>query len=78
MLRRQQAALEPLEASPDGEAWRRALAAEISALEADRFRIPWQDGLPEVLRQSLEPFRARLEASYSSMCNPLEIGMGHD
>ena len=78
MLRRQQAALEPLEARPDGEAWRRALAAEISALEADRFRIPWQDGLPEVLRQSLEPFRARLEASYSSMCNPLEIGMGHD
>jgi len=78
MLRRQQAALTRLGALPDGDAWRRALEAEISALEADRFRIPWQDGLPEVLRQSLEPFRERLEASYSPMCNPLEIGMGHD
>jgi hypothetical protein len=78
MLRRQQAALERLEARPDEDVWRRALADEISALEADRFRIPWQDGLPDVLRQSLEPFKARLEASYSPMCNPLEMGMGHD
>jgi len=78
MLRRQQAALERLEARPGEDVWRRALADEIAALEADRFRIPWQDGLPDVLRQSLEPFKARLEASYSPMCNPLEMGMGHD
>lgn len=52
--------------------WRDALAAEIKALEADGFRVPWQDGMPDVLASSLEPFRERLEASYSPMTNPLE------
>lgn len=59
---------------PPGEKtrWRDALAAEIKALEADRFRIPWRDGMPDVLSSSLEPFRDRLEASYSPVTNPLE------
>lgn len=55
------------------EKWRRALAEEIKAMEADRFRLPWQDGLPEVLKASLEPFRNRLEASYSRLMNRVEM-----
>lgn len=55
------------------EKWRRALAEEIKAMEADRFRLPWQDGLPEVLKASLEPFRERLEASYSRTMNRVEM-----
>ena len=78
MLRRQRDALERLEMDPDLEAYHRALVAEIAALGEDRLRIPWQDGLPAVLGESLEPFRARLEASYSPLCNPLEMGLGHD
>jgi hypothetical protein len=29
-----------------------------------------------VIEASLEPYRARLEASYSPMCNPLEVMHG--
>jgi hypothetical protein len=55
--------------------WREALAAEIKAMEADRFRLPWQDGLPEVIEASLKPFRERLEASYSRTTNALELAL---
>jgi len=55
------------------EQWRKTLEAEIGAMEADSFRLPWQDGLPEVLEASLEPFRERLEESYSVLVNPIEI-----
>ncbi len=67
MLRNQLARL------ASGVAWRDKLAAEIAALEADEHRIPWQDGLPEVLEASLRPFRDRLDASYSPMANLFEI-----
>ena len=53
--------------------WQEALAAEVKAMEADPHRLPWQDGLPEVLESSLKPFRDRLEASYSRMTNIFEI-----
>ena len=53
--------------------WREALAAEIKAMEADRYRRPWENGLPEVLEAALKPFREQLEASYSRLTNPLEI-----
>jgi len=53
--------------------WQEALAAEVKAMEADPHRLPWQDGLPEVLESSLKPFRDRLEASYSRMTNMFEI-----
>jgi len=57
------------------ERWREILEAEIEAMESDRFRLPWQDGLPENLESSLRPFRDRLEESYSPMANALEIAM---
>ncbi len=56
-----------------GLAWREKLAAEIAACEADAQRLPWRDGLPEVLEASLRPFRDRLEAGYSPMINLFEI-----
>jgi hypothetical protein len=53
--------------------WQEALAAEVKAMEADPHRLPWQDGLPEVLESSLKPFRDRFEANYSRMTNIFEI-----
>lgn len=55
--------------------WRRILASEIKAMESDRFRLPWQDGLPAILEASLRSFREQLEASYSTMTNPLEVAL---
>ena len=57
------------------ESWLTALKAEIEAMEADRFRLPWQDGLPDALNKSLQPFRERLETTYSQVLNPLEMTM---
>lgn len=57
------------------ESWRSALEAEITALEEDRYRLPWEDGVPEVFSDSLEPFRSRLELSYSSITNMLELAI---
>ncbi len=56
--------------------WQAMLAAEVEAMENSPHRLPWQDGLPEFMSDSLEPFRDRLAASYSELCNPLETGTG--
>lgn len=56
------------------ESWRKILEAEVAALEKKQDRMPFQDGLPEAVEASLRPFRAELEASYSSIVNPLELG----
>jgi hypothetical protein len=53
--------------------WRDLLKAEIQAMEEDRFRLPWEDGLPDVIRESLGPYRDRLERSYNVMTNPFEL-----
>jgi len=55
------------------EQWGSRLAAEIEAMESDSFRLPWQDGLPEVLEASLRYYRVRLEESYSVLVNPIEL-----
>lgn len=74
MLRHQLAAAE--EDPAVSAQWQKALAAEISAMERDPFRIPWRDGLPDSLAVCLEPFHRPLEASYSALCNPLEVMSG--
>jgi hypothetical protein len=53
--------------------WEDLLKAEIQAMEEDRFRLPWEDGLPDVIRASLDPYRDRLEQSYNAMTNPFEL-----
>ncbi|MEA3420524.1 MAG: hypothetical protein U9Q97_02455 [Acidobacteriota bacterium] len=55
------------------EKWQGILEAEIKTMESDRYRMPWQDGLPEVIESSLKPFRQRLEEGYSRLLNSLEI-----
>lgn len=75
MLQNQYKKLTGPDVSPVIDPWREALMAEIEAMEFDRFRLPWQDGLPEVLEASFEPFRERLEASYSTLLNPLEVAL---
>jgi len=55
------------------EEWKEALKKEIKAMEKDRYRIVWQDGLPEVIVSSLRPYADRLESSYSSLLNNLEL-----
>ncbi len=53
--------------------WPHKLGQEIEALEDDRERLVWQDGLPESIEASLLPFRDQLEASYNPLTNPLEM-----
>lgn len=75
MLRNQLARLEETGGGGEPVRWRKDLAAEIDAMEADPYRLPWRDGLPRLLEASLEPFRQRLEESYSYQCNALETGV---
>lgn len=68
--------LEKLGTSGTSEAlseWKDLLEAEIQAMEEDRFRFPWEEGLPEVIKASLEPYRDRLDRSYNAMTNPFEL-----
>jgi len=55
--------------------WRKKLEAEVKAMESDRDRIPWQEGLPSAVEASLRPFKERLEATYSIMTNSLEMSI---
>lgn len=55
--------------------WRQTLEREIEALEQDRERLLWQDGLPDSIETSLRLYRDRLESTYNPMTNPLEMMM---
>jgi len=69
---------EKLMQNPDkeiSENWRRALEKEIKDMEANRYRLVWRDGMPEVIVNSLRPYKDRLEASYSSILNNIELLM---
>jgi hypothetical protein len=59
---------------PGPEPWEAELQLEIEKLQGDPYRLPWNDGLPEQLANSIEPYRERLESSWSEMCNALEVG----
>ncbi len=49
------------------------LKRELKVLEDNPDRILWQEGLPSRTRRSLEPFREKLQASYSSWLSSLEF-----
>jgi len=53
--------------------WQMALKKEIEAMEENRYRLVWQDGLPQVIVDSLQPFKERLESSYSDSLNNIEL-----
>jgi len=60
---------------PEHDAWRTALAAELALMEAEPYRLLWEEGLPEPLRLSFEPYRDRLDDLYDEMTNILDCGM---
>lgn len=49
------------------------VADELAAIDDDPRRMPWGDGLPEAFVAGLDPYRDRLEASYSPATNPFEL-----
>ncbi len=62
-----------LSADPDRAGLREMVAAELAAIEADPNRMPWEGGLPEAFAPGLDPYRDRLEESYSPATNPFEL-----
>jgi hypothetical protein len=63
-----------LEALPESEAeLRLLLEAELQALRDHPRRHPWEDGVPEPLAASLEPFRDDLERAFCRASAPLEL-----
>ncbi len=76
MLQCQLAKLGPAGKAGTGEKWRDGLAAEVKAMEADRYRLPWQDGVPAEIDASLRPFRDRLEAAFGRMADLFEVASG--
>jgi hypothetical protein len=53
--------------------WDRVVEAELLALESEWGRLPWEDGLPKEIQDSLEPYRAELENAYDPLTNSLEL-----
>lgn len=66
MLERQLAEVE----DPDARA---ALEREVEAMESDSGRLPWADGLPPPVADSVAPFRDRLDALYCAAAAPIEL-----
>ncbi len=73
LLRNQLKSLADAEASPGADAWRRRLEKEIARFETNPRHVPWQDGLPEAIEASVEPYRDRLEATYDAATNCFEL-----
>jgi hypothetical protein len=79
MVREQLASLEPQAEAGEGQTWPSKLEREIQRLESDPGRVLWQDGLPSAIEGALEPYRDRLEATYSAATNRIELPLaGHE
>jgi hypothetical protein len=59
----------------DFDTWRAELSAEVAAMERESVRLLWEEGMPPQIRDSLEPYRDRLDATYDDMTSILEMGM---
>ena len=64
-----------LDSGLDTAAWRAELAAEAAAMDRESLRLLWEEGLPAQIRDSLEPYRDRLDATYDEMTSILEMGL---
>jgi hypothetical protein len=62
-------------ASLDFDTWRAELAAEAAAMDRESLRLLWEEGMPVQIRDSLEPYRVRLDATYDDMTSILEMGL---
>jgi hypothetical protein len=56
------------------EVWLGELRAEAERLDGLSRGLLWERGLPAQLRDSLEPYRVRLEESYEPLMNAVEMG----
>ena len=59
----------------DFEIWRAQVQAEAEAMDREALRLLWEEGLPEQIRESLEYYRDRLDATYDDMTSILEMGL---
>ncbi len=59
----------------DFDIWRAELADETAAMDRESLRLLWEEGLPRQIRESLEPYRDRLDATYDDMTSILEMGL---
>jgi len=68
-----------IEGSPESEdnpeSFQNLLTVEIEKMKKKHHRMPWQDGIPKVLEQSIQPYHERLKASYIQLMNPIEFGL---
>jgi len=51
----------------------RQLQLEIAAMHEDPLRLPWRDGLPAAIAESLEPFQDRLDEAYCQATAGIEM-----
>lgn len=70
MLEQQRSAQPTLAEAPQGAT---DLDVEIAKMEADSARIPWQDGLPQAISLSVEPFRVLLEEGFCAPAVSIEL-----
>lgn len=78
VLKNQLATLDASMTTEKTLSWRTQLQTEVAAMEADSTRLPWQDGVPAVVVEAIQSYRAELEARYSPLCNPIEVGVEED
>jgi hypothetical protein len=55
--------------------WRSELAGEIEEMKNNEGRVPWENSVPRKTAESLEPFKDRLEQTYSPITNPFELSL---
>lgn len=53
--------------------WQQSAEKELAELDSQSQRVPWAEGLPAPIEQSLVPFREELERSYDPLLNVLEF-----
>lgn len=61
--------------SEEWNRWRSELAGEIEKMKESEDRMPWTGSVPGKEAASLEPFRDRLENTYSPLTNPFELSL---
>ena len=62
-------------ADPALAAWRNELAVELDRMRQEPLRILWEEGIPEPLLESFEPYRDELDAAFVSVLNVVEMGL---
>lgn len=67
MVRRQ------LESAEPGSAWAGTLEDELRKLERQPGKVPWTDGLPAAMADSLAPYRQELEENFCAATVNLEL-----